>query len=64
MLLTFTVTASDPDGNTLTYTAGNLPSGAGFDPATRTFTWTPAYTQAGASQGLSLRSLMTKVHQI
>ncbi|MCX7915377.1 MAG: putative Ig domain-containing protein, partial [Verrucomicrobiae bacterium] len=46
-LLTFTISGSDPDGDTLTYSASGLPHGAIFDPATKTFTWTPGYTQAG-----------------
>ncbi len=47
--LTFQVTASDEDtDNTLTYTAANLPEGASFDAASRTFTWTPGYEQAGS----------------
>lgn len=46
-LLTFAMNATDPDGNLLTYSAGNLPTGANFDPATGTFTWTPSYDQAG-----------------
>lgn len=45
--LTFTVSASDPDGDALTYSAANLPPGATFDPATHVFTWTPNYGQAG-----------------
>jgi hypothetical protein len=45
--LTFSVEASDPDGDELTYSASGLPAGASFDPATRTFSWTPDYTQAG-----------------
>ena len=45
--LTFTISATDPDGDNLTYSASNLPSGATFTPATRTFSWTPSYTQAG-----------------
>jgi hypothetical protein len=45
--LSFTVSATDPDGDTLTYSASNLPSGASFTPATRTFSWTPTYDQAG-----------------
>jgi hypothetical protein len=45
--LTFTVSASDPDGNPLTYSASNLPSGASFNPATRVFTWTPGSNQSG-----------------
>ncbi len=46
-LLEFTISATDPDGDPLTYSASNLPSGASFDPATRTFSWTPSYIQAG-----------------
>ena len=46
-LLEFTVTASDPDGDSLTYSAGNLPTGADFDAAAQTFTWTPGYGAAG-----------------
>ena len=45
--LTFTVSASDPDGDALTYSASNLPPGATFDPATHVFTRTPTYGQAG-----------------
>jgi hypothetical protein len=49
--LTFTVTGSDPDtGQVLTYSASNLPSGATFNPATQTFTWTPASGSAGTYQ--------------
>ena len=47
-LLTFTVTASDPDGDALTYSASNLPSGANFNTTTHVFTWTPGYGQAGS----------------
>jgi hypothetical protein len=46
-LLTITITANDPDGDTLTYSASNLPAGATFDPTTQTFSWSPAYDQAG-----------------
>jgi hypothetical protein len=46
--LTFTISATDPDGGNLTYSASNLPPGAIFTPATRTFTWTPGFTQAGS----------------
>jgi hypothetical protein len=45
--LSFIVTATDPDGNALTYSASNLPSGASFNTATHTFSWTPSYIQAG-----------------
>jgi PKD repeat protein len=43
--LTFTISATDGNGDTITYAAANLPSGAGF--TGRTFSWTPTYTQAG-----------------
>jgi hypothetical protein len=45
--LSFTVIASDVNGDSLLYTASNLPSGATFNPATKTFLWTPTFTQAG-----------------
>jgi len=45
--LTFTVSASDPEGRALTYSTDSLPAGASFDPQTRELTWTPDYTQAG-----------------
>jgi len=43
--LTFTINASDPDNNSLTYSASNLPSGAAFNTVTRTFSWTPTYAK-------------------
>ncbi|HLD56786.1 MAG TPA: putative Ig domain-containing protein [archaeon] len=45
--LTFTINASDPDNDVLTYSASNLPSGAIFNAVTQTFSWTP--TQAKGS---------------
>jgi hypothetical protein len=47
-LLQFTITAEDPDGNELIYSASNLPSGAAFDPGSQTFTWIPGYDQYGS----------------
>ncbi len=44
--LTFSVSATDPDGDSLTYSATGLPSGAHF--ANRAFSWTPSYDQAGS----------------
>jgi hypothetical protein len=41
-LLTFSISASDADSPRLTYLADGLPEGAVFDPATLTFSWTPA----------------------
>ncbi len=46
-LLTFIVTASDPENNAVTLAAGNLPTGANFNPATGQFDWTPSCTQVG-----------------
>jgi hypothetical protein len=46
-LLTFFISATDADGDQLTYSASNLPEGASFDPNTRIFSWTPRYDQAG-----------------
>ena len=46
-LLEFAITASDPDGDALTYSASSLPAGADFDPATQTFSWIPDYNDTG-----------------
>lgn len=45
--LTFTVHATDPDGDALTYSASNLPVGATFSTTTGIFSWTPSYNQSG-----------------
>ena len=45
--LTFTVSATDPDDDTITYSATNLPVGGTLNPTTGEFTWTPGYTDAG-----------------
>jgi len=47
--LLFSVSASDPDGGALSYSAAPLPAGAAFNPATRTFDWTPAASQVGTT---------------
>ncbi len=46
-LLQFTITALDPDGDNLTFSASNLPAGATFNAGTQTFLWRPNYSQAG-----------------
>jgi PKD repeat protein len=46
-LFTLTVTASDPDGDILKYSASGLPAGAAFNATTRLFSWTPGYDQIG-----------------
>ena len=43
-LLAFTVSATDADGDELTYGASNLPTGATFDSTSRQFTWVPDYS--------------------
>ncbi|MCP5519493.1 MAG: pre-peptidase C-terminal domain-containing protein [Verrucomicrobiales bacterium] len=51
--LVFQLSATDPDsGDALTFAAASLPSGAGFDPATRTFRWTPTTGQIGTYPGV------------
>jgi hypothetical protein len=49
-LLSFSIAGTDPDGDPLTYSAINLPTGASFSPATRTFAWTPTNNQNGTYQ--------------
>jgi hypothetical protein len=48
--LQFTISATDPDSDPLTYSATNLPTSATFNPTTRTFSWTPCETQVGSYQ--------------
>lgn len=51
--LSFTLSATDEnEGETLTFSAANLPPGALFDPVTATFTWTPWYDQVGVYSGI------------
>ncbi|MEZ0208577.1 MAG: tandem-95 repeat protein, partial [Candidatus Paceibacterota bacterium] len=46
-LLSFGISGSDVDLDTLTYFASNLPSGATFNAGTQVFSWTPTYSDAG-----------------
>ena len=46
-LLTFTVSAIDPDGDPITYSGAGLPEGANLNANTGVFTWTPGFLQAG-----------------
>jgi hypothetical protein len=47
--LSIVATATDADGgDVLTYTTGTLPSGASWTAGTRTFAWTPDFTQSGS----------------
>lgn len=53
-LLSFSISGNDVDGDTLTYSASNLPSGATFNPATHIFSWTPSFVQAGSYPNVQL----------
>jgi hypothetical protein len=47
--LSIVATATDADGgDVLTYTTGTLPSGASWTAGTRTFAWTPSFSQSGS----------------
>ena len=48
-LITFTIEATDADGDHLTYAASDLPTGATFDPGLRRFAWQPTFDQGGQS---------------
>ena len=48
-LITFTIEATDADGDHLTYAASDLPTGATFDPGLRRFAWQPTFDQRGQS---------------
>lgn len=54
-LLQIVLSATDPDGNALSYSAENLPTGAAFDPETHTFSWIPSYDQAGSYPNIIFR---------
>lgn len=45
--LSFTLSASDAEGDSLTYSAPSLPDGAALNGVTGAFSWTPAYNQSG-----------------
>src|SRR5882672_272220 len=56
-LLSFTASATDPDlpAQTLTFTLGaGAPAGAGVDPATGVFTWTPSELQGPGTYFISI----------
>ena len=46
--LAFSLSASDPDSATLTFSASSLPSGASLNAATGAFAWTPSNSQIGS----------------
>lgn len=48
--LGFNVSATDANGDSLTFSATGLPNGAAFNATSRAFSWTPSYDQAGSYQ--------------
>lgn len=50
--LNFVLSAADPDGGILTFSSSNLPSGASFNPVTRSFQWAPDFTRSGTYQNV------------
>ncbi len=47
MLINFVINATDPDRDSLFYSASNLPPGATFDPEQRSFTWQTTTSDIG-----------------
>ncbi len=52
--LAFTVTASDPDGDNVTFSADMLPPGAIFDPDTQAFSWITTFGDHGVYPGVKV----------
>jgi hypothetical protein len=51
-VLQFIVSATDANGDSLTYSAYNLPSGATFDASAHAFSWLPSSAQVGQYPGV------------
>ncbi len=45
--LSLAVSATDPDGDKLVYSASGLPAGSSFNATNRAFSWTPSSSQSG-----------------
>ena len=52
--LSLPLTAADADGDTVTLTVKNLPSGASFDASKGILTWSPSYDQAGQYNNITV----------
>ena len=52
--LTLDLVASDADGDTLSYSATNLPPGAKLDPVTGRLSWVTGYFNAGVYSGITV----------
>ncbi len=57
--ITFSLTATDEDGDALAFDAGDLPTGATFNEETATFSWTPTFEQSGVFTYLQFDALDT-----
>lgn len=55
-LLSFTISATDPDGDRVTYSATGLPSGSNLDASTGRFTWTP---ESGTADKYTVKFIAT-----
>ena len=55
-LLAFTLAATDPNGDPVTFSAASLPGTATFDEATGAFSWTPGYADAATYTGVEFRA--------
>jgi len=60
-LLSLTLSATDPNGDNLFYSATNLPAGAKLDPVTGKFSWTPELSQAGT---YTVQFMVSNTHQL
>ena len=58
--ISFVVSATDTNNDILTYSVSGLPSGAVFNSSTKTFSWTPSYTQSGIYTVMSLMSAIPR----
>jgi len=54
-IVRFTIFASDPDNDPLTYSASNLPPGATFDESAHEFIWTPGAAHVGTYSNVAFR---------
>ncbi|MFH1226939.1 MAG: putative Ig domain-containing protein, partial [Planctomycetota bacterium] len=58
-LLTFTLSAADPEGHTITYSMAGTPTGATLNTTTGVFNWTPNGTQSGSYSDIGFRATAT-----
>src|SRR4029453_2029472 len=54
--VTFTATATDAEGNNITWGLGAPPGGATINPGSGVFSWTPHITQSPSTNTVTLRA--------